>query len=250
MNRKLEDYIDDYISQPGTSPGDRETARHLKAIIPSSTHIEKDMLDFVIDEIEVEIQGGKNFKDSFIEVAARWILEGDEITAPLPDKLTRIIVNYRRFLEYLSNKEGIPVNRIKKRIASKGILRFLKSIGHLKLAPQDVVLATFDEANPDRDPFIHNRVAEIVHMLALNLDLFKSGESMTAIKIRYDNPLTEKLYPTFCDVGWYDKFYPSSAADPYGRTKSADPNLRDMPEIAHENLELSKMPIDVEVLKD
>jgi hypothetical protein len=88
-------------------------------------------------------------------------------------------------------------------------------------------------------------------MLALDRSVFKKGEPLTALKVRYENiENIEKRYPIFFDAGWYDKFYPSEKNDKYGRTRSLDSSLKNMPEIAHENLKISEVGVNIELLKD
>jgi hypothetical protein len=158
-----------------------------------------------------------------------------------------------QFLEYVSNVNGMKIKKIKKRISTRGTKDFINFIGHLELAPKDknVVFATFDEDNLGNDPLVNYKVIDIINMLAFSIDNFREGEPLTAIKLKYRNKKNiEKKFPIFFDAGWYDRFYPSDKNDKYGRTRSLDKKLKNMPEIVHENLKISEVTEDIEFLKD
>jgi len=248
MKFPLDDYIDGYIKEVDDT--DKIVAQHLKEIIPQTTHLNQETFKEIIEELKKEMDNGENFKKAYLKISRKYILTGDTIEAQLPDILTRIILNLRRLLGYLSIKMGIHMARLEKRIASEGINNFIRSIDFLNLAPNNVVLSTFDEEQPDEDPFINSKVNDIINMLALDIDEFREGEPLTVIKVRYKNiENIEKRYPIFFDTGWYDKFYPSDKDDKYGRTRSLDASLKDMPEIVHENLKISDTAVDIQLLK-
>ncbi len=250
----LDEYIEDYIVN-GDDSDDKIIARHLKEIIPKTTHLAKNTFNEIIKELKMGIEKKEfgDFKDAFHKVRPKYILAGDIIEAELPDTLIRIIVHTDKFLGYISNAAGIKVEKIRKRIAARGIKDFIQFIGHLELAPKDnnVVFATFDEDNPGNDPFVNHTVIDIINMLALPSKEFEEGEPKSAIKLKYRNMKNiQKKFPVFFDPGWYDKFHPSHKNDKYGRSKSLDKSLRNMPEVVHENLKISEVTENIEFLKD
>jgi hypothetical protein len=199
------------------------------------------------------MDNGENFKNAFHKMCKKYILTGDVISADLPELLTRIIVNIRLFLIYLSKKLGMEVEDIKKRIDSNDIKRIIHLIGHLELAPpnNNVVFATFDEDNLENDPFIGYKVRDIINMLGKDRSSFNKGEPLGVVKIRYKNiDNIEKKFPTFLDAGWHDKFYPSEKDDKYGKTRSLDPSLKNIPEIVHKNLKISEVTEDIQFIEE
>jgi hypothetical protein len=249
MTFALDDYIEKYIRNAKYTTN-KKIAQHLKEIIPQTTHLNRETFKEIIEELKKEMDNGINFKKAYLKILKKFILTGDIIKAQLPDILTRIILNVRRLLEYLSKKMGVDMTRLEKRITSDGIDRFIRSIDFLNLAPNSVVLSTFDEEHPDKDPFINSKVNDVINMLALDIDEFSEGEPLTALKVRYENiEKIEKRYPFFFDAGWYDKFYPPDKDDKYGRTRSLDSSLKNMPEIAHKNLKISDTAVDIQLLK-
>jgi len=248
----LDDYIDEYISHVDDSD-DKAIAQHLKEIIPQTMHLDRNTFNGMVEELKKEMKSGKNFKDAFYKVHKKFILTGDVVTADLPGKFIRFIINVREFLEYISNVMGVEVDEVKSRIDSKGTRLFIRYIGHLDLAPtgNDVVFATFDEDNLENDPFINCKASDIINMLALNRNRCSQGEPLTAAKIIYRNKNDmEKKFPIFFDAGWYDKFYPAEKNDRYGRIRSLDPDLKNMPEIVHQNVKISEVTEDIEFLED
>lgn len=246
----LDRYIDEFIEKAEDSY-DKRVAKHLKEIIPETNHLDQKVLKKIIGELMKEMNNGKDFKKVYLKVSEEYVLKGDIIDAELPFFFTRIILNFRRFLEYLSKKIGIDVERLKKRIKSEGIHRFILSIDYLQLAPNKAVLAAFNENKMGEEPFIDWKVSDIINILALDRSVFKEGEPLSAIKVRYKNREDiDKRYPIFFDAGWYDKFYPSEKNDRYGRTRPLDKLSKGMPEIAHKNVKICDVASDIEVLKD
>ncbi len=251
----LNDYIEKYI-QDADSSDDKTIARHLKEIIPKTTHLEEKVFKKIVGELKNELDSRKDddFKSAFLKVRKKFILKGDTIKAELPAVLIRIIPNTRKFLEYIANANGIKVEKLEKRISSRGIKDFIQYIGHLELAPGDknVVFATFDEDHLENDPFINRKVFDIVNMLALHMDDSSNNEEpLTAVKLKYRNrKSSEKKFPTFIDAGWYRNFYPADEEDFYGRTKSLDKSLKNMPEVVHKNSKMSDVVKDIVFLKD
>ena len=252
MKFALDDYIDKYIRNAKYTTN-KKIARHLKEIIPLTTHLHQDTFKEIIEELKMKMDNGENFKNAFVKIRKKYLLIGDAIQAKLPDTLIRIIVNVREFLEYISNVLGLDVKEIKNRINSKGAGYLIRFVGHLKLASinNNVVFATFDENNLENDPLTDYNVRDIINMLALDKNSFNKGELLSAVKIKYRNPDgIEKKFPIFPDAGWYDKFFPSEGNDKYGRTRSLDPSLKNMPEIVHQNLKISEVMEDIEFLED
>lgn len=250
----LDDYINDYIGRVDDSD-DKTIALHLKEIIPKTSHLDKNTYNEIIEELKKEPGKGEveDFKSTFHKVRPKYILTGDIIKAELPDILIRIIVHIDLFLEYICNVTGMKVEIIKKRISTRGIKDFIHFVGHLELAPKDdnVVFATFDEDTPGNDPFVNHKAIDIINRLALSTKNFEEGESKSVIKLKYKNLKSiGKKFPIFFDAGWYEKFFPSDQDDKYGRTRSLDNSLKNMPEIVHENVKISEMAEDIEFLKD
>jgi hypothetical protein len=245
----LNNCIDSYIQDAEDFDG--KVAQHLKEIIPKTTHVDERFFKEIVRELEKEMESGKNFKSAFHKICQKYFLTGDSIEVDLPELLTRIIVNVKLFLIYVSRKIGMEVEDLEKRIDSNDVERIIQLIGHLELAPLNVVFATFDENNPENDPFISRSVEDIIKMLGKDRIGFNKGEPLTAVKIRYRNvDNVEKKFPTFLDAGWYDKFYPAEKDDKYGRTRSLDPSLDNMSEIVHKNLKISEVTEDIQFLED
>ena len=252
MNNNLDTLIDEYLED--ASEIDRSTARHLKEIIPKTTHLDESVLDQIINDFIVEIENDKDFKASFLKVCERYILSGDIIKAVLPRVLTRLILNDTKFLEKIAKDRSFPLSRdnIKRIVASGNRRRIFKLFNDLPLNIKKVVFATFNEDYPEVDPFKGYRLLDIMNMLALDKrSAFKEGLPLTAVSIRYRN-LNDvvKRFPVFPDAGWYDKFYPSPGNDRYGKTKSLDSELKSMPEIVHENVKLADVIEDIEFLEE
>jgi hypothetical protein len=255
MEYILNKYIDDYVEKT-KSDTDKETARHLKEIIPKTTHLNKAIYNEVIEELLKEIANGNNFKDVFFGVCKKFLLKGDIIKAELPDILTRIIANKNRFVEkilYQYKRSPSQHHKLKMVFASGDkvrIIRTLRKLRRVGLSGWEVVFAGFDEKNEDRDPYLKHRVIDIINQLALDKDVF--DDPYTVVKIRYRNDDDfDKRYPMFIEAGWNDKFHPSDESDDYGRTKSLDPSLPGIPEVVHENMKLSEVIMeDVDFLED
>ena len=172
MKFALDEYIDRYIRNAKYTTN-KKTAQHLKEIIPLTSHLHQDTFKEIIEELKKEMDKGTNFKKAYLKISKKYILTGDIIKAQLPDILTRIILNLRRLLGYISIKMGIKMERLNKRIALEGINRFIQSIDFFQLSPNKVVLATFDEDNLELDPFVDKKVDDIISMLALDRSVFK-----------------------------------------------------------------------------
>lgn len=249
MAFKLGDYIDDYIQHADEL--DKRVALHLKEIIPKTTHLDKKIFKEITEKLKKEMESGENFKNAFLKIRKKYILTGDIIKAQLPDILTRIIVNTRLFVKYITSRLGLEVEDIQDIIESSDVNRFLRLIGHLELASPtaNVVFATFDEDIPGNDPFSHYNVRDVIHMVGKDRRSFRKGEPLSAVKIRYRNKADiEKKFPIFLDAGWYDKFYPAKKNDNYGRTRSLDSSLKNMPEIVHENFIFSEVTENIDFL--
>lgn len=251
----LNEFIDGYIKKAKNSQ-DRKIARHLKEIVPQTTHLDENIYNKVIEEMIKD--RSKDFKCAFSEVCKTYFLRGDILEAQLPDILTRIILNKNEFAAnvlYLYKRSPSQSKKLKMLFASgdkERIIRTLKRLRRVKLARREVVFATFDEKDKERDPFLNYKVTDIIKMLALDTDIFDREEPYTAVKIRYKSGNEfDKRYPTFLDAGWWDKFFPAAKEDDYGRTKNLDPLLPGMPEVVHENMELSEIAVeDIEFLED
>ena len=251
----LDDYIDDYIRDADADADefDKMVALHLKEIIPKTAHLEETVFNEILTELEKEMNNGKRFKKAFLKISKKYHLTGNIIKAPLPNTLTRIIVNARLFIKYLSRRLGMHEKEIKRRLTSDGVINFVELIDFLELAPpgSNVVFAAFDENDPEDDPFRNHSVKDILNRLGKGISSFNEGESLNAVKIRYKNLVNiEKKFPVFLDAGWYDKFFPAKRDDKYGRTRSLDSSLEGMAEIVHRNLKISDITDDIQLLED
>jgi hypothetical protein len=249
----LNKYIDDYIEKTKNDK-DREIARHLKEIIPKTTHLDERIFKKVVNEFKKEMDGGGDFKNAFHKICKKFILTGDIITAELPCILTRIILNDSKFMEMISKGRSISLSRrnIKRIVDSGNRRRIIKLLKDLTLSVRKTVFATFNENDPEADPFENYGLDDVISMLALDRrSIFKENKPSTSVVIRYRNEdYFLKKFPVFPDAGWYDKFFPSRDADKYGRTKSLDPELKNMPEIVHENLRLADVIEKIRFLKE
>ena len=251
MKNILEEHIDRYLQ--GAEDYDKRVARHLKEIIPNTTHLDERVFKEIIEELKKVISQEKHFKDSFLNVCPGFILKGDAIKAKLPRYFIRIYLNTEKFLLYIKRKNRIPYNiqQMGMILASRSMERIIRLLSKIHLSRENVVFATFDVSCRNKDPFKKYKISDIINMLALNKDVFENGESYSAVKIKYENKsYIVKRYPTFIDAGWYDKFFPAETNDQYGRTKSLDPSLPGMPEIVHKNMKMSDVIEDIEFLED
>ncbi len=247
----LDDYIDKYLQDAGHA--DKKIAQHLKEIIPKTTHLDENTFNEIIEKLKQEVDKGRDFKSAFNAVCKVNFLNGDFIKADLPDILTRIILNKTAFISYMKKglKQPYTVEEIEAIFTSGNKKLIITLLGEFKLAKKKAAFATFDERREDGNPFLNDRLEDVINQLGLDVNAFAEGEPHTAVKIRYKNDEEMgKRYPTFLDAGWYDKFYPADKEDNYGRTKSLDPTLKNMPEVVHENLELSDIMEDIELLED
>jgi hypothetical protein len=251
MAFNLDEYIENYIQD--AEAFDRKVAQHLKEIIPNTTHLNENTFHEIIKNLKKEMDTGTDFKEAFNGICEIYFLKGDVIKAGLPDLLTRIILSKTMFISYIKKalKGAYTTREIENIFASGQKALMMLLLGKLNLAKKNVVFATFEEKRKDGNPFLKNSVEEIIHRLALNRNVFRENESLSAVKIRYKNKENvEKRYPTFNDAGWNDKFYPAEIDDNYGRTKSLNPGLEGMPEIVHKNLKLADVAQDIELLED
>jgi hypothetical protein len=252
MAFNLDDTIDNYIQD--VEAFDRKVAQHLKEIIPNTTHLDENTFLEIIEDLKKEMDNGENFKNAFHKMCKKYILTGDVISADLPEILTRVILNDLKFLEKIAKDRSISLSRenIKRIIDSRNWQRIVKLLKNLTLSVKKVVFATFDEGDPDADPFKKYKLNDVINMLALDKEsAFKENRPLTAVSIRYKNKDDVlKRFPIFPDAGWNDKFYPSGKDDKYGRTKSLDPLLKNMPEIVHKNLKLAEVIEDIRFLEE
>ena len=261
MKQDLNAYVDKYIRDAGEP--DKKVARHLKEIIPKTTHLDKNILDEIIEELKKEMENDRerDFKNVFLNVCQKYILKGDIIAAELPEVLTRIIPHKEKYLMNLiiniENRHRKPYFRRELNMAfasgdKKRIIRLLRKLPKAWLSRNKVVFATFDETGGTNDPFENRKVIEIINMLALDKDVFNTDEPYSAVKVRYRGGVDlEKRYPTFSDAGWWDTFFPADKNDNFGRTKSLDPSLPGMPEVVHRNMKFSDVSIeDFDFLED
>jgi hypothetical protein len=254
----LDEYIDEYIRKSKTTRN-KEIARHLKKIIPKTSHLNESIFKKAVEEIKTQIENDreKDFENAFFKVCEKYVLKGDIIEADLPGILTRIIPNRNKFLlniEY-QHKKPYAGRELNMAFTSGDMSRIIRTLGKLRkaaLSNGKVVFATFDEEHRDRDPFSGRKVIEIINQLALDKEVYDDAEPYTAVKLRYRNSKKfDKRYPTFIDAGWRDTFYPADKKDKYGRTRSLDPLLPDMPEVVHENMKLADVIVEeFEFLKD
>jgi hypothetical protein len=251
MAFNLDEYIENYVQD--AEAFDRNVAQHLKEIIPNTTHLDENIFLEIIEDLKKEMDKGIDFKEAFKGTCEIYFLKGDVIKADLPNLLTRIILSKKMFISYIKKalKGAYTPREIENIFASGQKSLIMLLLGKLNLAKKNVVFATFEEKRKDGNPFLKNSVEEIIHRLALNRNVFKENESLSAVKIRYKNKENvEKRYPTFNDAGWNDKFYPAEIDDHYGRTKSLNPRLEGMPEMVHKNLKLADVVQDIEFLED
>jgi len=252
MDFILDDTIDNYIQD--AEAFDRKVAHHLKEIISTTTHLDENIFIEIIEDLKKEMDNGENFKNAFHKMCKKYILTGDAISADLPEILTRVILDDLKFLEKIAKDRSISFSRenIKRIIDSRNRQRIDKLLKNLTLSVKKVVFATFDESEPEADPFKKYKLNDVINMLALEKkSAFKEIRPLTAVSIRYKNKDDVlKRFPIFPDAGWNDKFYPSRKDDKYGRTKSLDPLLKNMPEIVHENLKLAEVIEDIRFLEE
>jgi hypothetical protein len=249
----LNKYIDGCVEKT-KSDKDKEIARHLKEIIPKTAHLDERIFKEILNELKKEMDSGGDFKTAFYKICRKYILAGDLISAELPRLLTRIILNKTKFISFLKRESDTPFSekQIETIFASGKNRKLIYALlNKVTLSKREVVFATFDEKNGDRDPFLNHKVIDIIHRLALNRDAFEKNETLTAIKIMYRNSIDfEKKYPTVIDAGWWDRFYPASENDDYGRTQSLDDSLAGMPEVVHKNMRLIDILENVEFMED
>jgi hypothetical protein len=253
MALTLDGYIDEYLQH--ADEFDKKVALHLKEIIPKTVHLDKKVFKEIIEELKKEIENGKDFKAAFHKVSENHILKGDIIKAELPRFLVRIILDENEFIEKGIEMRGIPSNQVRKKIKSTVASKRRKKIARLfknaKLSIHDVVFATFAENDMEVDLFANDDIKDVVSMLALNICNLNKDRPITAVNIKYRNKYDiVKRFPVFTDAGWYDKFYPSDKKDKYGRTKSLDPSLKNLPEVVHENLRLVDVIEEIRFLRE
>ena len=251
MELKINDYIDSYVLD--AEGNDLQVARHLKEIIPQTTHLDERILKEIIHELKKGMDAGKSFKVAFNEICRYYVLSGNVIQAKLPTRFTRIILDDTEFVEKIAEERGIPSSRddIREIVESKKRNSIKQLFRDMELNIRKVVFATFDENDMEADPFVDFSLRDIVNMLALDTNVFAESKPLTAVSIRYKNENDVlKKFPVFPDAGWYDKFHPSDKDDKYGRTKSLDPSLKNMPEIVHENLKLADVIEDIRFLEE
>jgi hypothetical protein len=250
MTFSLDKYIDEYIRD--AEEDDKKVALHLKKIIPQTAHLDEMVLNAIIKELKREIENGKDFKAAFRTAGDKYILKGDVITAKLPRLLTRIILDETEFIEKISEERGVPSSNveIRKTVDSGKRTEIAQLFKKMELTIGKVVFATFDENNMEVDPFVNYDIKDIVSMLALNT-AYLNNRPITAVNIRYRNrDDLVKRFPVFVDAGWYDKFYPSDEDDKYGRTKSLNSSLKNMPEVVHENAILADIIEGIRFLEE
>jgi hypothetical protein len=171
MKFALDDYIDEYIKE--AYDNDKTVAKHLKEIIPQTTHLNRETFKEIIEELKKEMDKGNNFKTAFKKVCEKFILTGDVIKAPLPFILTRIILNESKFLKEVARNFSVAPDMeesldsiiqpedIINAVNSKDCEEIEKTFADSKLhIRREVVFAAFDESNPDYDPFIYAKMAE------------------------------------------------------------------------------------------
>lgn len=251
MDFKLKEYIHRYMEEAAES--DIKIARHLIEIIPKTTHMNDNIFNEIIEKLTEEMENGADFKTAFMGICEIYFLHGDVIKADLPAILTRVILNESKFFKMVKQERGIPFNKeqIKGIVDSKNRQDIAELFSDIWLTIGKVVFATFDEEVPNRFPFTGYKVRQIVNMLALDTNILKNEQPLNAVILRYKNRNSIlKRFPVFPDVGWYDGFYPADVNDLYGRTRSLEPSLKDMPEVVHENLELADVIEDISFLKE
>jgi hypothetical protein len=252
MTNTLDDYINQYIQEAAES--DKKVALHLKEIVPGTTHLDERIFYEIIKEFKEKMDKGKDFKTAFRQVCEMYFLNGDTIKAELPGILTRIILNKKKFISFIKQESDIPYSEKELEIIltrEENEYLVVDLLKNVNLSKNKVVFATFDERKENEDLFSNHKVIDIINMLALDRDTFEEGEIYSAVKVRYRNSERfENRYPTFIDAGWWDRFYPSAKDDDFGRTKSLDPALPDMPEVVHENVKISQVLEDIDFLED
>jgi hypothetical protein len=248
----LDDYIDRYI-QDADNEVDKEIARHLKEIIPRTTHLDKNVFNEILEALKKEMDNGKDFKTAFLQVCREYGLVGDIIKAALPQILTRVILNETQLIMKISRNRAIPISRgeISDIVRSESRKKIDDLFNNLRLGNKRLIFATFDENTPEADPFEKYTLSDIINMLALDRSAYKDNQVLRAAKIRYGNQDNVfKRFPVFTDAGWYDKFHPSEKHDKYGRTKPLDKSAKSMPEVVHENLKMSDVIVDIRFLEE
>lgn len=252
MIHTLDDYIDKYIQEAVES--DKKVALHLKEIIPGTTHLDERTFYEIIEELKNQMDNGKDFKAAFRQVCEMYFLKGDTIKAELPGILTRIILSKTKFISYIKQESDIPYSEEEIEIIltrEENEYLVVDLLRNVDLSKNKVVFATFDDRKKDEDLFSNHKLIDIINMLALDRDTFEEGEIYSAVKVRYRNSERfENRYPNFIDAGWWDRFHPSEKDDDFGRTKSLDPALPDMPEVVHENVKISEVLEDIDFLED
>lgn len=239
----LNDYIEKYI-QDADSSDDKTIARHLKEIIPKTTHMDKNTFNEIINQLKREMDNGEDFKVAFHVVCKKYILTGDGIEADLPRILTRVILDDSKFIKRIGEGRSIPITRdyVREAVDSNDRLLIDELLGTFELSLGDVVFATFSEKELEADPFSDCILKDIVNILALDISAFKKDQPLTAISIRYRNKdEVKKRYPVFPDAGWHNNFHPPEKYDKYGRTRPLDKSHKGMPEVVHENLRLAEV---------
>jgi hypothetical protein len=247
----LDDYIEKYL-QNEDNADDRKIGRHLKNIIPQTNHMDKNTFNEIIEEFKKEMNNGCNFKSAFREVCEKYVLVGDRIKADLPGILTRVILNDLKFIDRIMKKQSIQLWRkdIVNIVVQKNQRKIKKLFTDMTLSIKRVVFATFDENDPEVDPFKKYNLDDIVNMLALDISGYKENKPLGAVKIRYRNKEDViKRFPVFTDAGWNDRFHPSNEKDNYGRTESLDGTFTGMPEIVHENMQLAEVIVEIDFLE-
>ncbi len=245
----LNGYIDDYKKKT-KNPKNKKIARHLKRIIPQTTHLDKDTYNEIVEELKKEMNTAKDFEEAFANVRKKYLLSGDVITSELPAALTRIILNKNGFISNILNLYNNPSqSKELKMVFASGdedrIIHTLSRLRKTRLSRGKVAFATFDEKDKDKDPFLQHNVKEIIDMLALDTDAFDDDEPYTAVKLRYKNDEGfEKKYPVFVDAGWRDTFFPAGKDDNYGRTRKRSDESPCMPEVVHKNKKLSEVTVE------
>jgi hypothetical protein len=252
MDFTLDNDIDLY-AQYEDDLKNRETALHLKEIIPRTIHLDESVFKEIIGELKTAMDEGHNFKDAFTEVSKKYFLVGDVIKAVLPGKLTRLILNAQRFMDNITAEEGYHADQSTLVEAVKKNKRagMEELFPNASLAHKIVVFATFAEYNMEANPFENCSLQDSIDRLAMDSTAFWGKRFLTAVCIRYHNRHDIiKRFPVFTDAGWHDKFYPCQEDDRYGKTKPLKAGLKSMPEIVHKNLKLADVIVEIQFLKE